>query len=386
MAYELSGKLSLQIFFLEDSGQSAEFPFSEMNRLGFLHMSCSIRLGIPMFHLHLHDGTRFLENSPFLGDATRIRFVISANGQAPTTFTFRLNKFERNTTSPGVSYTMDGYLDFPLYWLKAGVVSVKGSSSQAIREIVSSCGISDLEILSTQEPPSKGNSSNVWQSSNQRNHQWVRSIANCGYLDQSNSLMVASLDLSSKFRYLDLASIKTKVHSANLAKPEPGFILFTDVQPIGLSGSLNNFAGYSESFLVQDILQTGVHTKVSNASLKLSGEAAKRKVNQSGPLKSSLQQTPLIRVSPIDVGNTPNFAENASYRNKRLGSIHSNVLESITPIRTEIQLLDRVSLVFDETHPLRLFSGESVVSSRSIFIRDLTYIEKFELVRPTFYQ
>lgn len=341
-----------------------------------------------MLHMQLADGSGFFQssNTPLLRDGTQIEILLKVENSSGISYNFRLNKFERSTNSPDVIYTFDGYLDFPLYWMSAVSPSVQGSSSEAIRKIVESCGITYVDIDDTHEETPKGESTLVWQSSNMRCHQWVRNIAQYGYLDPNLSHRTHGLDLSGVFRYKEVSTLNTTLHKATLSTPEPGFILLTDVSVRGSPGSLNNYSTYSEAYLYQSIIGDPVY--YDKTTSKAPGEMTKRLPNLDTFMTKNFFPSgsySITRFSPISVGNFPAYAELSSHRNRKFSNVYSNTLEVVTPIQTTTLLLDRISLVLSERSPVYLFSGDYMISSKSIFVQGSNYVEKLELVRPTFY-
>jgi hypothetical protein len=371
MSFSIEHRISVALYFA-----GKEFPFDRINSLDFLHMSCSARLKIPMVHIKVADPQEFLSDSKALYDGSTIQVILSDGLTKARGYQFRLNTFVRNDGGNGVTYDIDGYLDFPKYWLESAYTALNDTSSGALKTILKICGINNVQTITTADKQ-------LWLSGNRKHAEFIKGIVQCGYRGDS-SYMVSSFDLNTRFRYLDAMDLanQTYLHPATFATPQKDSVLFTDFKPRVSSGVGNAMEIYKSTLIEQDIYQEAA-IPTTHTSITLPATIKTPEINN--VVKTALRQS-RVKLAPIDIGNSHPKSERARYQNARLGKLFSVGMELLTPTVTGIELLDRISLTLDmdgASKYLKSYSGEYVVVSRAIYVNSNTYYEKFETTRPS---
>jgi hypothetical protein len=362
--YELKNQLSLKLYF-----DDKEFPFQYANAVDFIHMSCSTKLGVPMLHMVLYDNMDFFPNSGTLGDATKIALTVGTS-EASDTYRFRLNSFNRLSSPGGNRYELDAYMDVPAYWSATTKQPFHGTSNDALQNLASTCS---LKYSGTPTSDSQ-----VWYSGNHQNHEWARMLAERGY-KSTNSCMQLGLDLSATLVYSNVMEKSEPIARFSVGDPKPGYYLASDFLPASTAGSANHFSGYKESAVAQSVFTQGQQT-LSDVSVFVPA-STKLLVNDS--VVSSVARG-RVYFTAVDSGNVHSFYEKALYQNRRLTGLFNMRMELVTPMHTNLKLLDTLEVVVDSKNKKQeAFSGNYRVASRVVYIHDMNYYEKLELFSPT---
>jgi hypothetical protein len=369
MPYEIKGRLSLKIYF-----EGIEFPFERANSLDFLHISSSTRTAVPMLHFRLIDTVEYFSNSKFLADGTRITLVMnSADSPKSNTVVFRLNSYKKPLIAAGSGYEFDAYLDVPVFWHASQTNSITSTSSGALQELATICGLSMVtqNTVDTQ----------TWIPRNIPYFEWARQIAERGYRSERSCMQLA-LTPNKELRYRDLSDTPALSGGFVFPNPKSGYFSVTDFQPKSNSGTMNHQTAYQEKRVVQSAVATNPQEDLS--SIGVTKVKAQDKLFLNSSVKNSVKQS-RVRFSPIDAGNVhPNY-ERALYQNRRLSNLFTNVIEIVTPEATSLDALDYVSLSLDFDLPASpaLYNGNYWVSAKAIYIQGNNYYEKFELSSNT---
>lgn len=364
--YELRDTLTLGIFF-----NGKEFPLDKrINSLQVLHIVASTRISVPMLHLRLVDNMNWFTTNQVLTDACKITVVINAyNGPRNRSIDFRFNSFRDTRNDTSVLYEIDGYLDVPQYWSESTAEPFKGTTSAAIGSIAQKCGLTP-ELDNTTD-------SQVWFPRNLQYHEWARQLAERGYKSDS-SCMQLGLSLDKRLIYKDVATFpSTPKGQFLLGTFRDQYITATSIQPRMLSGSLNHYSGYDEVYLEQNPLAAKhyrAHERVQLASQDEPG-----KILVASDVKDKVKQN-RIRISPINPGNAQENYERGLYQNRRMSNLYSFGLDVVTPMQTDVSLMDVVTMTID-SDALRIYNGPYIIASKVIRVEGANYAEKFELVR-----
>jgi hypothetical protein len=358
-----SDRVGIQIFI-----NGREFPLDRVNSFETLHISCSARLFIPMMNLRIRDAARWLSKTQDLVDGVPI-IITYENQGVRRTHRFRLHNFTDVQDSTGISYSIDGYLDNPLWWLASDVQIIKGTSNEVIARIAEKC---KLDYRGT-----KTTDSQLWAQKNKKYHEFAKTVTRHGYVD-NESCMVLAYDLDDKLFYTNVSVKKEAVAKFFTARFDQNAYTVTDVQNKNRSGIMNNISGYAEGVRNQSLFN------LNQSSLKDKVDAVKlsQKLMLHSDLYNLVNQSRVF-FRPIDAGNVHSNYDAAAYQNKRIANLYAfNVEVTIAEPTKDVRLLDFVDFeAKTQDGQVAAMSGRYIVTSRVIYIQGINYNEKFELTR-----
>lgn len=361
MGLRIKDRLELQLFF-----NGKEFPLAPINALDFLHMSCSVRIAVPMIHLRVKDAAKWLARTQDLVDGASIKVVLRVDKQTRV-YNFRVHSFTESIEATGPMYTIDGYFDNVQYWFASTRKMIKGTSAAALQTIADICGIPTV-IPQTADGM-------VWIPKNMRFHEFARFISQHGYVDEK-SCMAFGLDLNGTMIYKNVAAREAISSSFHMAKFDRDAHIVTGFKPKNKSGLMNAISGYADDLFIPTLVgEDGSITDVQMTKL-----SQKSMVNAN--IHKAVQQARVL-FAPIDGGNVHPLYQQAEYQNDRLSNTYSFGMELLTPDLTDVKLLDFINFVSKQPSESadRPYSGTYLVSSRVIYIQGINYYEKIEGVR-----
>lgn len=367
--YALGGIVTLSVFF-----NDVEFPFTKQSLLGFLHMSESSKIEIPMVRMQLTDGIGFLAGNPgALVEGAKLRVDVTARDMDSFSRTFRVNSLHVTQDKSGDKIDMDGYLDFPKFWVETTNKNFMGlSSSQVLEQMALYVG---LKYVGTNTSDTQN-----WHGGLDRIHTFCGKVADHGYASESSCMKLA-VGLNGSLLYqdvstLDVANPKTVFTIGSIV---PGKIPAVSHLPRNSGGASNRRTGYKQTMLEYSMVREDLYRMHSNMQVNVD-EGGEVNVNASiRSLISSGRQM----FSAIDYGNVNDNYHRALYQNKRGTGLFSVGLDLVTPVPTVtnpgITIFDTVSV--EAPQEIQEISGSYIVVSHAIMVTDQQYNEKFELTR-----
>lgn len=364
--YSINGSVSLSVYIGE-----IEFPFTKASQLGFLHMSESSKLDIPMFHLQVTDGIEFFKQHPgLLVEGNLITFEVAARGVDSFSYDFRINATKTEPSSSGDVVSIDGYLDYPKYWIETTRRSyVNMSTSAVLKEIAKYVGL-------TYVGPDTNDSQN-WYGSNSRYHSFCKEVANRGYLSE-NSCMKLAVDFDGDLLYTDIAEVGEPLETFTLATMEMGKVPIVSYVPKNIGGAANRRTGYRQTLGEQSAMRPTLSRTHDKIKVTVD-EGGELNVNQD--VKIAVRQGAHV-IAPIDYGNVNENYHRARYQNNRGTSIYTFGLDIVTPVSTVgsgLTIFD--TILVEAPKEQEELAGLYVIATKAIVIADGQYHEKFEIAR-----
>lgn len=367
--YSLDGVIQLSVFF-----NGVEFPFTKQSLLGHVHMSESSKLEIPMVRMQLTDGIGFLQNNPTaLVEGARLTIEVSARNVDFYTREFRVNSLHVTQKAEGDQIDLDGYLDFPRFWIETTNDSFVNMTSDAVlRELAAYCGLgySGTDTADAQ----------TWHGGLDRIHTFCGKVAAHGYVNDSSCTKLA-VGLDRVMRYKDVSTLDMGTPKAvfSIGTFAPGKIAVISHLPKNSGGASNRKSGYRQTMLEQSMVRPSVYRehKALTVNVDEGGE-----VNLNKEVRSSVTKGAQL-VRPIDYGNVNENYNRALYQNKRGTGLFTVGLDIVTPVPTitspGISIFDTVFI--EAPRELVELTGGYLVVSHAIMITSQQYHEKFELTR-----
>lgn len=367
--YSLDGVIKLSMFF-----NGVEFPFTKQSLLGHVHMSESSKLEIPMVRVQLTDGIGFLQNNPkALVEGARLTIEVAARNVDFYTREFRVNSLHVTQRAEGDQIDLDGYLDFPRYWIETISNNfVNQSSDSVLREVAAYCGLnySGTETADAQ----------TWHGGLERIHRFCGDVASHGYVSDASCMKLA-VGLDRVMRYKDVSVMDVAAPKATFALGTfaPGKIAVISHLPKNSGGAANRKSGYRQTMLEQSMVRDKIYRTHSGLPVNVDegGE-----VNLNKEVRASVTKGAQL-VAPIDYGNVNDNYNRALYQNKRGTGLFTVGLDVVTPAPTitapGISVFDTVFV--EAPRELVEITGAYLVVSHAIMITSQQYHEKFELTR-----
>lgn len=361
--------LQLSIYF-----NGVEFPFTPASQLGYLHMSESSKIAIPMVRLQLVDGIDFLASNPgALVEGAQLTAVIIARTNDSFKRVFRVNSLLIEPNKSGNVIDLDGYLDYPKYWIETTNNHYMGqSTSQVLSNLAQYVGLSFTGIDT--------NDAQGWHGGLSRIHQFCTHLASHGYIDDA-SCMKRAVTLDGTFLYQNIATLDVASPKATMSigTIEDGKLPIVSHLPRNLGGATNRRSGYRQTMLEYSMMRSSLYRLHTNLSVNVDegGE-----VNLNSDVRSLLVQGTQM-VGHLDYGNTNDSFHRAFYQNKRGSDLYNVGLDVVTPVPTVtspgLTIFDTVSV--EAPQEIQEQSGSYVVVSHAIMLDKTQYHEKFELAR-----
>lgn len=357
MTYSVDNRLELTLFFDE-----VEFPVEHLNTVDALIVESMIGTILPTFFVKVTDSIDILQSRNLVRDGSKVSVVIKGPGeQKPRTMNFRVFKSKNQTTQLGSQWMIDGYLDFPKYWLQTTNVGIRSTSSDLLAKIATTCGLK-IDIDNTSD-------SQLWMPQNKTYGEWVRSLTSYGYAND-NSLMLQGVDLDGRLHYKDFNRGSQATGTLVYGRYEQGQIPILDYAPAVQSGLTNRITGYNMAMHQQSTTRTNQQYK----------ELTWRPDSRTPLFDSNLKATGrrgYQQFGLLDFGNVHPASERAFYQNKRYANFYNLSVEFMTNVASGINIFDMVNFIpkagTDEDD--NSYAGTYKVSAYQMRIEAMTYTE-----------
>ena len=363
MGYLVNGQLEVSVY-IDDK----EYPLEAINLLNWLHMSATLRHGLPSFGMQITDVQHIFDTIGLL-DGTPIRIVVKPNGKDSKTYVFRKYNHKREFTGDAYTWTLFGYWDAPLYWTASSVRAIEGTANNVLQEIATTCGLK-YDGTAT-------NDSQIWVPRNRTYKSWAKDIVDHAWVTD-NSCMVLGVDLDGTLRLKDVNDLpppKIKILGYTYAEDA---LTASDIQVNASSGLNNALSGYQNMRVGQSV--TAEETSQVIKDLQFKPDVKSPLYND--VLKQSLGRG-AVRFSPIDAGNVHLNYEKAQYQNTRYRNLFSFGLDALMVDSTEVDLAMRVSLGLqnESTDQDGPNSGTYTTTGHAIYMQGANYSEKIGMAR-----
>lgn len=361
MSYNLQGNIALSLKF-----GNAEFPLNSLNYVNLLHIRESVKLFVPVLTLELLDSTNILD-SVGVQDGLPITVIISKDGTVVQSIPFRVFSFSSNKAPGATQYHFDAYYDAPKYFMSIASNSYHSTSSAAIQQIASSCGLQSVVTVT--------NDYQLWTPPLASYAAFAQYIMRRGYVNNT-SCMALGLNTSGILIYSNImnASPLGTIYANQFIPPEKlktydyNCISFSVSNAMGLH---NATGGYSTYTVGQSIMS---NTKTIK-SVTVKNNVKSPNINTTVRNIVGRQR---INYLPIDAGNVHSMYSEAYNQNKRLSRLFTVSLECVLTEPCALTLCNAFNLVAidDKGNPDIGESGTYVITDRVINIENSHYYEK----------
>jgi hypothetical protein len=363
MAYVVEGKIEVSIYI-----NNQEFPLESVNTLNFLKIAWTTRGLLPLCHFSIFDGLHTLDQVE-LQDGIPLRITLKPLQSPTVTYNFRKFHHKKDFNGNGFTYEVDGYLDFPLYWAGTSIAGIQGTSSDALQQIASKCGMT-FQGSSTTDPQ-------LWMPRNKTFGEFANSIKKRGFAS-ANSYMELGVNPSGLMVYKDVTQLPAPTQTVILGEYQSGSYTAADYNPMAKSGLTNKMTGYQNTRYAQSMV--GQNLSQANSQITFSPDVT-------APLFNTTMQQQVSRgyqtFGGIDVGNThPNY-ETAIYQNMRIANLYSLDVEFLIQTPTTFNLLDTFTFAVDSDINKQdaAYAGTYIIGGRGLLVTGAQYAEKILGVR-----
>lgn len=363
MGYKLKNKLELAIQF-EVGSKFVEFPLANESVLTELCITESTRIAVPTIYLKVNDGDGFFNLCPLL-DGNRLTVSMIAEGKVLAKSVFRIFSFTSTFVGTSNSYTIEGYLDCPKYWLSSNCSVYDGNSSFVVSEIARICGLT-AETDQTHD-------SQLWCQGNLTNSQFISYMTKHGFKNNT-SYLVSALRTDGTLVYKDVNAIKDADVNVVAYSRRQGYVTATDINIRSNSG-LNNATGGYASLMVDSSLvrEDQVYKNLTVTNLE-------NILNLNAQVASGIKRD-MVYHSLIGADQNSNYWL-GTYQNTRYAKLYNVDCAMITDMPTPLSPLRSFKLAVSESGNLNTSnSGLYIVDTKTIIIRGVVYAERINATR-----
>jgi len=363
--YKINDQVEAGIY-LDDK----EFVVTAGNFVQSIHMAAHAIYSVPVITVNLIDVVGIIPQLK-LNDGSVLRFSVKASS-LNIDRTFRVYSWPRQPAGNGFAYAITGYLDAPKFFIGTTSKTIRGSSSEALKSIASSCGL-DYSKDNTATADTM-----VWTPGNSTYAEFAKEISRYGYVDQ-NSYMGFGIDSLGTMRYRNLAALPAPKYSVSQVASGSDMLQLMDFKAIASSGMNNMLTGYSHTRVVQSadtqqqydqLSQVSVDTGVSTPLLNTGVRSA---IERGG-----------VSFSPIDFGNVHANYEQARYQNVRISRLNNLSAEFVFGYVTNFEMFDTFTYVSPQQQGQTGYDGKYIVTGKVVYVAGTAYYEKLTAVRMGF--
>ena len=362
MAFRVNDYVSGTVFL-----EGEELPLNNGNMLKILHIRAGVLDPVPVMHMEFVDALQIVPRLN-LNDGSLIEIHIESTIKIVRRF--RVSGWTRTSIGDGYAYTVDGYYDYPQFYMGTSLAGIQGTSYSALRDICTTCGIG----FSSFNTPTID--SMLWLPVNNAYFKFARSIARYGYAGAKSHMMLA-IDTTGVMRYRDVnANPKPKITLSHLpAGDDPNSLAIHDFTPIGRPGANNMIGGYGHMRYPQSAIKP--YAKPID-QLTLDSDAKFPSVSMD---VRTLIDRSFVTYSPIDAGNTHEYYEQARVQNIRYNLLNSMQGEFLIGFQTMFEAGDNFNHVAPAGLHNTQYDGEFTIATKIIFIAGSQYNEKLIAVK-----
>lgn len=358
MGYAVTDRIEISLFI-----NNIEFPLDSLNLLNFLKIAYTTKGILPLCHLSVFDARHTLDQVQ-LQDGIPLRITVKALNTPTITYNFRKFHHKKEFNGNGFIYEMDGYLDFVKYWTGTSVGGIRGTSSDTLAQIASTCGLG-FDGAST-------NDSQLWLPRNRTFGEFANMIKRRGYASDG-SYMELGISPDGVLRYKDVNNLPPPVAKVVLGQYVQGAYTAVDYSPKAKSGITNKMTGYQNTRFDQSMVGASLSSPNANVSFVPDSKS---------PLFNTTVASDVARgyvtYGGIDVGNTHDNYERAIYQNMRFANLYSLDVEFLIQTPTPFRLLDTFTFAVDQEVNKQdvAFGGTYTIAGKALFVTGTTYAEK----------
>jgi hypothetical protein len=303
----------------------------------------------------------------------KLRVSIVARDIADAEYKFRVNSVKITPGATGDTVDLDGYLDYPKFWIETTTQVYKDKTSNAVlAQIAQNVGLEyEGDVTSDTQ---------TWQGAKRRVHAFCSAVANHG-LSSQTSCMKLAVCLDGKMRYKDVSKLETANPKAQLLIGDirTGYLTVVSHLPKNSGGSANRKSGYKQTMLEYSTIRSETYRTHTNVMADINEGGA---FNMNARVRAEVNAGS-HNVAPIDYGNVHDDYHRAKYQNRRgtaLFNVGLDVLINMPAIsQPYIRVFDTVTVTAPEEQSEQ--NGAYIVVSHAVMITNGQYHEKLELTR-----
>lgn len=354
--------------FLGLSINGMDYPL-EKNGFQKLVMVSNRRMSTATFELVFSDLTDWINKKITLADGVPIVIKLGRSIDRYDVYKYRVWNYKRDPSRTVPQYTVYGYFDAPKWFLEAWKKPINGTSSSALSELASKCG------LTPECDPSNDNM--LWLPGNERACMFARSIAERGWMD-ANGCMVIGMTLDGRFLYKNLTNLP-RTGPIFTTGNVPGTANVIDNRYLTNSGYGNATGGYKHALRQQNI--DGKRDSWNEVNVQRKTQQFQLNKDVRGMLKKGR-----IDFGPVDGGNTHRYFHRALYTNMRSALLYSQGVELMIDQRTPLKFDLFEPFIYEAYDPpatgeprlTEQFRSVYYVTAKAIYIEQGNYWEKFQ--------
>lgn len=363
MGFLVQDKVEISVF-IDDN----EYPLSTTNLLNWLHITTSVRHGLPMFGLQITDVEHRLDTIG-LSDGTPIRIVVKPNNKESKTYLFRKYNHKREFSGDSFAWTLTGYWDAPRWWAESTNAAIEGTSNAVLAELAERSGLK-YDGTTT-------NDYQIWMPRNRTLRAWAKDIVDHSWASDT-SCMVLGVDLDGTLRFKDVNNLPAPSQKIIEGTYASDAMTAVDIHVSANSGLNNALTGYQSMRISQSTMTDDTHQIIKD--LSFTPDVKTPLYNEE--IKAQIEQAS-VRFAPIDAGNVHDNYERASYQNLRYRNLFSMGLEALMTDTIDVQLMEKltIALQVEDTAQDTPNSGVYTVTGHALYTQGANYAEKIGVAR-----
>lgn len=344
-----------------------------------LQMNSHEKLGLPCGQLVLGDPNKYFRSTIKLAQGVPVSVFLGETPEKFKEYKMSVFSFVNKEQHGTIYYVITLIYNTPTYYKESAIKTFKGTSSDAIKNIASICGLKyTVDICKDNQ---------TWVPANKTYFKWAIDISKKGYISDTSCMMLG-VTFEGYIRYKDILKLTDEVK-----KQAVGFYMG---QPIE---GRKSYMFWGKKFIDRSGHATGVGaTKMITQDQAHAGTSdVHDKVKLTRKTESSVVETPAnkkvtrsrVDVAPIGSGNGHPKITTAKHQNARFKLLHTNKLQIAVLNMCEVDLFDIVYVSITDigvaTGRPELNaeqSGYYVVTGKTIYIsHEGLYVEKYDLLR-----
>ncbi len=346
-----------------------DYPF-EKNGFQKLTMVSNKRMSTATCELVFSDLTGIINKDITLADGVTLVIKLGRDSDSYDTYSYRVYNYTRGSHRSAPMYTVYGYFNAPKWFLGSWKKPIEGTSSAAVSKIATDCG---LRIDADQT-----NDDMLWLPGNERSCQFVRSIAERGYLD-SKSCMSIGMTLDGIYKYKNLTTLPTTGRLFAWGHL-PDSVNVVDAHYITASGYGNAIGGYRHSVRPQLLREAADRLENVEVQRKTQSFLQNAEVKQ-------LLATGRIDFGDVDCGNVHKYWDKARYQNIRTAMMYGMGIELMTDQRTPLDLDLFSPVTYKPLEPpgngsienIEQYASVYYITAKAIYLEQANYFEKHQM-------
>lgn len=345
-----------------------DYPL-EKNAFKKLTLVSNKRMNVATCELVFGDLSGKINKEITLADGVPLEIKVGRSIEKYDVYKMRVYSYKRDPSRTTPTYTVLGYYDAPKWFMESWKVPIEATSSAAIAEVASACGLTP-EVDAT-------NDDMIWLPGNSRSCMFARHIGEHGFLS-ATSAMSMGMTLGGILKYKNLSDLPD---SGPVFAPGnmPNTANVVDSKYLTGSGYGNNIGGYTHK--VQPQILALELDPVEELSLVRKTQYLQQNAEVKGMIAKGR-----IDFGSVDSGNVHPFWDQARYQNIRTAMMYSMGVELMINQRTPMDYDLFSPFIYEAYEPPSMGESEIAdqfrsvyyVTAKAVYITEGNYFEKFQ--------